>query len=708
MKKSFLRRCAAAVLAAAASLLSASALPAPMRASAASGVIYASPNGSGDGSSVSSPTTVAKAITSVSAGGYIYLLEGTYKFSSPIKIDNSNNGSSGKYKTIAAYNGAAVTFDFSGESTGSSNYGIILDGSYWHFYGFTVTRAGDNGMLLAGNNNIIENMVFSENQDTGLQISRYRSAAASISDWPTNNLVKNCTSKNNCDDATMENADGFAAKLTCGEGNVFDGCISYNNSDDGWDLYAKEETGPIGVVTIKNCIAFRNGFTEDGRGYGNCDGNGFKLGGGGIGTRHKVENCLAFENLNCGFTDNNNPEFGDMKDCTAYNNNLSGGDKANFKIYRNSPTATFANMLSYTSTANVSKTNAPGIKAANDKIVGTLTNGLYYNAKYYYTKTAVTMENGSKLGDVVTPADSDFITLNVGAMGSTDFHKVWRNADGSPNPGGFAETPSNGTYATLGYHMSKGVSQVATPAIGTGATIPVSTETTASTTASEQTTTETTATTANVPVSGDYVHNFTLNEKNSTFYTIVGNMNSKSDTITWNGLTLSKSLKLESATAVTFSAPADGTLTLVLGTAAGTIKVDGTKYTAADNVVTVPVSAGSHTIAKADSGNLFYIAYQPGAAATTETTTAVTTETTTETTASVPTDTDVVYGDTDGNGKVELLDVILLNKNLLGMEKLEDKSMANADVNLDKKVDGTDSLLILKSLVSLVTLPYTG
>ena len=163
-----------------------------------------------------------------------------------------------------------------------------------------------------------------------------------------------------------------------------------------------------------------------------------------------------------------------------------------------------------------------------------------------------------------------------------------------------------------------------------------------------------------------------------------------------------------SAFAVTFTAPADGTLTLVLGTAAGTIKVDGTKYTAEDNVVTVPVSAGSHTIAKADSGNLFYIAYQPGAAATTETTTAVTTETTTETTASVPTDTDVVYGDTDGNGQVELLDVILLNKNLLGMEKLEDKSMANADVNLDKKVDGTDSLLILKSLVSLVTLPYTG
>ncbi|MBR1459759.1 MAG: RICIN domain-containing protein, partial [Oscillospiraceae bacterium] len=461
MKKSFPRRCAAAVLAAAASLMPASALPAPLRASAASGVIYASPNGSGDGSSVSSPTTVAKAISSVSAGGYIYLLEGTYKFSSPIKIDNSNNGSSGKYKTIAAYNGAAVTFDFSGESTGSSNYGIILDGSYWHFYGFTVTRAGDNGMLLAGNNNIIENMVFSENQDTGLQISRYRSAAASISDWPTNNLVKNCTSRNNCDDATMENADGFAAKLTCGQGNVFDGCFSYNNSDDGWDLYAKAETGAIGVVTIRNCAAFRNGYTESGKGYGDCDGNGFKLGGGGVGTRHVVENCLAFENLNCGFTDNNNPEFGDMTNCTAYNNNLGGKGKANYLVYRSNSTAAMTGLVSYFNTSRVTKTNAPGIAVGTDKFKGVMKNTLYYNGGYYYGSFTAS-GSAVKSGSAVSVSDSEFSTLSVSGMGN-DFHQTARNADGSPNFGGFAET--KGTYKSIGYHFSSGVTQKASPSI---------------------------------------------------------------------------------------------------------------------------------------------------------------------------------------------------------------------------------------------------
>jgi hypothetical protein len=67
---------------------------------------------------------------------------------------------------------------------------------------------------------------------------------------------------------TGENADGFACKLTTGYGNVFDGCISYNNSDDGWDLYTKAESGPIGPVTIQNCIAFNNGMTTQGSRHG--------------------------------------------------------------------------------------------------------------------------------------------------------------------------------------------------------------------------------------------------------------------------------------------------------------------------------------------------------------------------------------------------------------------------------------------------------
>jgi hypothetical protein len=38
--------------------------------------------------------------------------------------------------------------------------------------------------------------------------------------WPRNNLVLNCTSHDNFDPAAS-NANGFVAKLTCGEGNSF-------------------------------------------------------------------------------------------------------------------------------------------------------------------------------------------------------------------------------------------------------------------------------------------------------------------------------------------------------------------------------------------------------------------------------------------------------------------------------------------------------
>lgn len=409
-----------------------------------SDTIYCSPTGNGDGKTIDNPANVLKAIANVPAGGVIFLLEGTYKFTSTINIEESNSGTANAMKTIAAYKGAKVVFDFTGQETAASNRGFVMQGSYWHFYGFEITKAGDNGMLLAGHHNLIEKMVFSKNQDTGLQISRYNGNYATIDLWPSHNTILNCTAHNNCDDATMENADGFAAKLTCGEGNVFDGCMSYNNSDDGWDLFAKTETGPIGIITLKNCIAFRNGYTEDGRGYGDCDGNGFKLGGSGVGSAHVVNNCLAFENLHCGFTDNNNPELGSISNSTAVNNNIRSSGKPNFSVYR-CTACDFKNLMSlYTDNT---------ISPANDKYVGTYENGVYYNSGYYQVSDKTDVLNGSKIGTKFSgPNVGDMISTTVPAMNTADFHNVWRNEDGSLNPGGFMETKT-GYFCNMGYHM---------------------------------------------------------------------------------------------------------------------------------------------------------------------------------------------------------------------------------------------------------------
>ncbi|MGN0684008.1 MAG: right-handed parallel beta-helix repeat-containing protein, partial [Oscillospiraceae bacterium] len=139
-----------------------------------------------------------------------------------------------------------------------------------------------------------------------------------------NNLVLNCTSYNNADKG-YEDADGFAAKFTVGTGNVFDGCISHHNADDGWDLYARVSSGRIEPVTIQNCVAYKNGYLLDGTKAGN--GNGFKLGGESLAGGHIIKNSIAFENKLNGITSNSCPDV-KVYNCTSYKN-----EAANLTLY---------------------------------------------------------------------------------------------------------------------------------------------------------------------------------------------------------------------------------------------------------------------------------------------------------------------------------------------------------------------------------------
>ncbi|WP_246835483.1 hypothetical protein [Micromonospora sp. MH33] len=108
-------------------------------------------------------------------------------------------------------------------------------------------------------------------------------------------------------DSDGEDADGFAAKLTVGSGNIFRYAVSHNNIDDGWDLYTKTDTGPIGVVTIEDSLAYNNGTLSNGGQAGNGDRNGYKLGGEDIPVNHVVRRSIAYRNGKHGFTYNSNP-----------------------------------------------------------------------------------------------------------------------------------------------------------------------------------------------------------------------------------------------------------------------------------------------------------------------------------------------------------------------------------------------------------------
>lgn len=422
--------------------------------------LYVSPSGKSTAAGTqNAPMDLLTAINSISAGYTIWMEEGTYKayelYGAPIVIAESNSGAEDAYKTISSINGGTVTIDFSGMAELGSNRGIVLDGSYWHFYDIDICNAGDNGMLLSGDNNIIELCQFYANHDSGLQISRYNTSADTIDLWPSNNLILNCTAFDNKDEATCENADGFAAKLTCGEGNVFDGCISYCNSDDGWDLYAKPATGSTGVVTIKNCVAFGNGKLTNGEGSANGDMNGFKLGGSNkqCPTPHVVTNCIAFNNGATGFTDNGNGGAVTLTNCTSVNNGMYNAAKANYMCYRTSKDAAYTNLLSF----------AEKKTTATDQFLGTVSHtlyhykgvGTYWVNNWLCTDGAKTKYSGSEGADYTVSA-SDFVSTQIpgydAATGAytADYHSIFRNADGSINLSGLYEVSSDSPLYTAG------------------------------------------------------------------------------------------------------------------------------------------------------------------------------------------------------------------------------------------------------------------
>jgi uncharacterized repeat protein (TIGR02543 family) len=365
-------------------------------------VLYVSPSGSASnpGTSISAPTTLANALATVTAGGTIYMRGGTYNLTSTVVIAESNSGTSSATKKLWAYGSEVPIISFAGMAIVTSNRGIVLDGSYWHFKGLIVESAGDNGVLLSGDNNTIESCIFRRNADSGLQLSRYNTSYNSISQWPSNNLVLNCEAYDN-KDPDNEDADGFAAKLTSGTGNVFRNCVSHHNIDDGWDLYTKSDTGPIGPVTLEGCIAHSNGRLTDNTTSGNGDKNGFKLGGEGIQVNHTVRRCIAFNNGKHGFTYNSNPGSMEVTNNTSYNNaernfNFDGG------------THVFKNNLSY-------------LSGSNDRIIG--------------TATAPNSFQGAAGGFTVNAAD--FVSLTPGA-------------NASPTAGGFLNLASGSDLINAG------------------------------------------------------------------------------------------------------------------------------------------------------------------------------------------------------------------------------------------------------------------
>jgi hypothetical protein len=301
-------------------------------------VWYVAPNGldTGPGTWDHPFATIQKAQEFVSSGDTVYIRGGDYDvtesqisrveqnlFACISFIDKS--GSPENRINYWAYPGEVPVFDFSDVKPPNQRVvGIYVTASWVHIKGLEMTgvqvtiktHTESYCIYSWGNHNIFEQIIMHDNQGTGL---RHRRGG--------NNLFLNCDAYQNHDytseDGRGGNTDGFGCHPTDGgTGNIFRGCRSWFNSDDGFDVIGSAEP-----VVFENCWAFYNGYSVSFASL--ADGNGFKA-GGHAGTavenlpvpvpRHTVRFCLAVRNKANGFYANHHIGGIDWYNNSSYRN----------------------------------------------------------------------------------------------------------------------------------------------------------------------------------------------------------------------------------------------------------------------------------------------------------------------------------------------------------------------------------------------------
>ncbi|MBD5105171.1 MAG: hypothetical protein HDT47_09990 [Ruminococcaceae bacterium] len=394
---------------------------------------FGSPTGNG---SPTCPLDIYSAVNFVHPGQNIIIMPGLYRLDYPVIIQRGIDGEKeNTIKMIPMTDENESEDSFIASIPESEKYfifcfrekssGIKCGGDYWYFNGFDVknTTDGECGFYVCGSDNKLERIHAYYNGNTGIQISAFNNSDDFTEDWPENNTILNCTSCFNAD-LGQQDADGFAAKLTVGNGNVFDGCVAFNNSDDGFDMFSNVATGPIGVVVVQNCVAYRNGYDADNN-ITNGNGTGFKMGGSNIyigrgndGTPsgHKLINSIAFENKENGITSNSCPDIY-IEHCTSFNNGR------NIYLY----TTDSGKETVFTVDGLVSFSNSADATKLDDKIQCNKSDSSNYKstANYYY-------ENGSSFNSINSPFTADMFK-------STEFKDdiVKRYTNGNINLGEF-------------------------------------------------------------------------------------------------------------------------------------------------------------------------------------------------------------------------------------------------------------------------------
>ncbi|MFH8803068.1 right-handed parallel beta-helix repeat-containing protein [Streptomyces sp. NPDC017936] len=336
---------------------------------------------------VSTTAQLESAVRSAVAGTVIQVRGGTYYPAATLK--STASGTSSSRITLQAYGGEKVKIDGSKLAAGSWLAGIY--GSYWTVQNLTFQNAPAQGFVVTSSTGgVFKNLVTADNGDSGFTLR---------GDNTVNNLVQNLDSHSNYDAAGHgQNADGIAVKFGSGSGNRITGARLYDNSDDGLDLW--QFSTP---VTIEHSWAFGNGENRWNDAAFEGNGNGFKLGGGGVAVAHVVHDNAAWDNTLNGFTENSNTGAIVLHRNTAYANARAGFSFATGK-------ARLARNLAVSDEGGPSELGASTVSAANNWDSGVATPS--------FRSTDATTAYGARAADGSLPATT-FLTTGSTTVGAT-------------------------------------------------------------------------------------------------------------------------------------------------------------------------------------------------------------------------------------------------------------------------------------------------
>lgn len=334
---------------------------------------YVSPTGndSNVGTFEAPKFNISALVNVVNPGDTIFVLPGIYNYNATINITKS--GTADKRICIFGKEYTSSTerplLNFSSQGAGDANRAFFLKAgaNYWHLKGFIIKEAGDNGIKVESNWNVFEFLDFDSCYDSGIQIGLAKDSGSNDGTCAYNYIL-NCDSYNNCDSQKSGgNADGFACKLFCGPGNIFENCRAWNNSDDGWDFYSNT----FGVLLL-NCRTWHNGDATTLRGNKSGNGNGFKMGGNSTysrGTNIAIR-CISFDMKYVGgggkcFDQNDNQDPQVMLNCTTFDN-VKG-----FSMASGSTGHTIKNCIGFKSTDKIISDQSQNITQNNSWQFGT-------------------------------------------------------------------------------------------------------------------------------------------------------------------------------------------------------------------------------------------------------------------------------------------------------------------------------------------------